>query len=202
MGTKKNYLYAGKKQVMDILKMIRQKTGISQYRMAECLGVSRSLINLAEKGLRSLPPEASMRALALIHTINQNETTATNEKKTAAPSENKWEKISSLADEHYGKMKDYQFKATMLERKLDKIKNRNLQVTTRQEMVNALKENFPFIRKKGIDDAWLAYQEVIIKQHIITSDTEEERLQAEIEVLLAYAAAHEIQWEKFSKAKS
>ncbi|MEO8772207.1 MAG: helix-turn-helix transcriptional regulator [Ferruginibacter sp.] len=183
---------------MDMLEVIRHKTGLSQYKMAEYLCVSRSSIKMAEKGLRKLPHEAEMRAIALFHTINQNEQKANNQKETAPSSESKTKKISKLAGEHSRKMKDFQFKAMVLKRKLEKIKKRNLQVITRQEMVTALKENFPFIKKKGIDDSWLAYQEVIIEEYNSTSDNDEEGLQGEIEVLLAYAAAHEIQWKKYT----
>ena len=182
---------------MDILERIRHKTGLSQYQMAEYLDVSRSTINLAEKGLRNLPREASMRADALLNTITENEKTANHKKKPTANDEAKAKKLSELAQEHNYKMQQCEQKAKRLKRKLDKIKKQNLQVTTRQEMLTTLKEHFPDAKKKEVDETWTAYQHVIIRKHLTNTIAEEERLQAEIDMQLGYAAVHETVLKKY-----
>ena len=183
--------------IMSILALIRQKTGISQYQLAEYLDVSRSTINMVEQGLRNLPREASMRADALLITITENEKAANNNKKPAANDEAKTRKLSELAQEHNYKMQQCKHKAKRLQSKLDKIKKQTLQVTTRQEMLNTLKEHFPDAKKKEVDETWTAYQHVIIRNHLTNTVAEEDRLQAEIDMQLGYAAVHETILKKY-----
>jgi transcriptional regulator with XRE-family HTH domain len=182
---------------MDMLEVIRQKTGISQYKLADFLNVSRSTINLAEKGLRRLPREASLRATALFLTITENEKAAKNKHKQTAASDDKTKMLLDLAGEHNFKMQQCRSRARALQRNLDKVKKQNLQLTTKQEMINALKQHFPLIKKNEVDETWLAYQEVIIKRQVSKPNVEEERLQAEIDMQLGYAAVHETILKKY-----
>jgi transcriptional regulator with XRE-family HTH domain len=186
---------------MNSLKEIREKTGWSQYRLAEYLGVSRSLVNLAEKGLRTLPTETLIKVSVIALQLYENE--KLNEKGPAnkAHDEEAAKELKILAAHHKKKMEDLQYKISVLQVQLGEISNLNRQASSRLTLIETLKKGKAKFQNKTIrDDKWLAWQDLDTQSYIQKKGMAKQlRLENEITVLSGYAAVHETQWMELSK---
>lgn len=136
---------------------IRKKTGISQYQLALYLGVSRSLINLVERGDRDLHGLASEKLtflyIQLLETEKQQKESKNNSDPSPSPA---W--MDEQVIFHKNKIRDYTLKILQLEKR---IKKTNVQFVKNETKLNLLSNaesmKGKLSRKNSADDLWFTF---------------------------------------------
>lgn len=180
-----------KKETMDFLTEIRQNLQISQKQLAAYLGVSRELINLGEKGLRSLPHSAweQLRNLSL-NNLSRKDFQITDASLQAKLQEEKDRELKKLADRE----KLCLLHSAVLQIKLNKMRLRYekttqwyLAIQHRLAEITAIPENEETLaqrRQRLLLEIELSDAEETLLE---TSPTEQAKLRAQIFLLNAEA---------------
>ncbi len=181
---------------MSTIKEIRKVTGLSQYQIASWLGVSRSLVQLVEKGERSLPKNASDKLYAM-NMFTEQVKGSTPEDQEIPLNKSTREKI---ALQHKRKMERYLHKATGLQIQLKKIKATRPQAFSRLALIQELRNNnTEWFTKTAQDNKYLELMQWFTENHIAAEKFEEpEILQDRINTLLAYAEIHKKHWNQLA----
>ncbi len=171
---------------MRSLLEIRKKTGLSQQQLADYLGISRSLVAMAEKSLRDLPKTALSKLTAMENVIS------TAEKNKKAIPETADEKITKkIKSFHQIKMEDHLFRAKMLQRRLAAMLKSNEQADVKLKLIDGLSKKTAQTQKNKFDDHWLEYHDQKGRKKIFKNFHVIQMLTLDIEVQLGYAAVHE-----------
>ncbi|MFN8248819.1 MAG: helix-turn-helix transcriptional regulator [Ferruginibacter sp.] len=182
---------------MLIIKEIRVKTGISQYKLAEWLGISRSLVKLAEKGERSLPHNALMKLMAMQQGLGQVKADNTVE-------DNQSKYAKELASHHKRKMEIHQYKATGAKLKLKKLEKLQASTQTRYALTDILsKADSKGFSKTAYDQKWIEFTKwfaagKISKDQLLKLAMLKDKMDTE----LAYAEVHRKLYEKYQLLSS
>ncbi|MFN8249884.1 MAG: helix-turn-helix transcriptional regulator [Ferruginibacter sp.] len=171
---------------MNIILEIRTLTGLSYTKLAEWLGVSRSLLQFAESEKRSLPSEVMIRlsSIYLLLVELQKETTVKEDIPVSNP--------GKLALQHHKKANYHERTAASLRRQLQKLEAKHPQLNTRLRLIATLQsQNSTLYKTTPRDEAWLSFAEWFSKEQLRTAGQEaQEELRDKIEMHEAYAALH------------
>ena len=181
---------------MNTLKKLRKQTGFSQYKIADWLGISRSYINMAERGLRELPKEASDKLLAVLLFIEKNKGAGKISISPGLHDKNGQEKMAKLAEQHQKKMERCLFNVRGLQIRLNKLKKKHEAIDARFIFLDAL--HATEIKKTAFDRKWIEFMNSFTKEQPAKSYTEQQILQDRIDLLSAYAEIHKKHFQKFS----
>jgi transcriptional regulator with XRE-family HTH domain len=118
------------------MKEIRDWTGISQQQLADYLGVSRSQIALAERGIRSLSGKALMRVNPIYPALQSKEPVPQVE-------QDKIDQTNSLNKKLECRKANAAFLATKAKRKLANLKEQYQQCCNALLMINELRKQVP-----------------------------------------------------------
>jgi len=181
---------------MSSIREIRDLTGISQAKLADWLNVSKSLVQFAETGERSLPHAAQMKVNALTVLIQglKTETTALNRNGARLISN-----PAKLAARHRKKEGFHRRSAVALQGQLLKLKKKHPQLNTRLALFEALRQDAPdWYRVTDADITWMELTEWFSRDRMsFTGLEQQELLQDKIEMHLAYAEIHRLQKERY-----
>jgi transcriptional regulator with XRE-family HTH domain len=181
---------------MSSIKEIRELTGLSQTRLADWLGVSKSLIQFAERGERSLNTKATMKLNAMV--LLAQELKVANKVKPGQKAE--FADPVKLAERHRKKMEFHQRSAASLRVKLRKLKTLHPQINSRLELLDAMKTfNTEWYSSTERDNTFIKMIEWFTKQRLPNIGLEEQDLlQDKIETHMAYAELHKHRWKNLS----
>ena len=166
---------------------VREKLSISQQYLADYLGISRSLLAMYEKNLRSLPTKASLK-LAELELIYYRLNTKTGRLKTA-PSHPEMErhtvKTKKAIKAHAATCN---YKIILLQHKLDTMINEHSKALMLQQLLDELES--PEVKKnqRSLENLWIqVLKNEALKKMIRHGEISRAKLQAELEVLAAAA---------------
>ena len=171
---------------MKILLEIRKRTGLSQYDIAGLIGVSRSLISMAEKGLRDLPKDAFEKLMALDRVNSGAET----DKRSILP-ETDDKLLKKLRAHHEKKLGFYLHRATGLQRRLALSLSSYQQFDSKLKTIYGLTEADGKSSKKTAKNGWVEYHEFMSKKGITQKLMSMQKLGIDLEIQQGYAAVHE-----------
>lgn len=173
---------------MSAIKEIREITGLSQYELADWLGVSRSMIYLAEKGKRNLSSAANIKLSATL-LLQQS---VKNKKKEDAAGENKDSIRLMLIEEHKKMIRSHESKVKKVEKDISKLRSARPKAVSKAALLKALQEqDLTFFNKSSTDKKWLEIMEWLSRHRLTGFTTGSEALLLEKkEIHLAYAGIH------------
>ena len=185
---------------MGAINDIMELTGLSQARMAAWLGVSKSLVQLAEKGERSLPTAATVKLSAMLLVMEQVKKAGKEKKRDEIAFTNP----AKLALLHKKKEKFHQQSALALQVKLQKLKALRPKLEARLALIDVLKNlEVKWYKATARDNKWIEHAEWNSKERLPATGLEQqELLQDKIEVHMAYAELHKKRWERFENLTS
>lgn len=173
---------------MSAIKEIRELTGLSQYKLAEWLGVSRSMVYLVEKGKRFLPSEASVKLSAMLLLLQslkkgQDENNLPGHPKHLIP---------SLAEEHQKMIQFHEEQVASLRKQAKKLETIKSKASSKISLLkNLQEEDLPFFQKSEADKKWLETMEWFGRNRLtVLSATSEAALAEKIETHLGYLRIH------------
>ena len=166
---------------------VRESLSISQQHLADYLGISRSLLSMYEKNLRSLPAKASLK-LAELELIYHRLNTKTSRLKTA-PSHPEMEKHAVKTKKAIKAHADTcNYKIMLLQKKLDTMIHEHSKALILQQLLDELES--PAVKKNqhSLENLWIQVQKnEALKKMIRHGEISRAKLQAELEVLEAAA---------------
>lgn len=171
---------------MKLLVEIRNKTGISQQKLAEFLNVTRSQVNMAEQGLRNLPKEAFLKLVEMDKAIS-----ATGKLKIPAVRRPDDETFKKLKGDHEFKMQGHLNMAKGLKLRLNKLLKSQAQEDTKQEMIAGLSETSLPTSEDNSEERWMTYHGDQGRNKIQKNNATIHALSISIDLHLGYAAVHE-----------
>ena len=139
---------------MNWIKEIRERTGLSQYKLSLYLGVSRSLIGHSELNTRTLPTDAVLKLMALTKTWDEAIEKIRTDKGSSADSkyEASEEKQRERAITGYTrKLSDYNYKLILLQRRLQEMKKNYQQSQSLLDTTATLLNNLPAGTERSIE---------------------------------------------------
>ena len=177
---------------MNSILRLRKKCGLSQQAVADYIGVSRSLVNLAEKGLRELPKAALIK----LGELEKIAGAAEFDKQSATEHLDK--KLSKeLKDYHKFKIEEYLYRAEGLKRQVVALSNSHKKTGAKLKLVNGLAKSNSKTGKNKAEHIWTKYHEQQSSGKLSKYNATMDMLIQDTEVLLGYAAVHEKMLKKF-----
>ncbi len=171
---------------MNVISEIRTLTGLSFTKLAEWLGVSRSLLQFAENGERSLPSAITIKlsSIYLLLLELQKENPGKQEMLIINP--------GKLAMQHHKKAVYHERTAATLRQQLKKLEAKHPQLDTRLRLIAALQNQRSSMYKiTARDEYWLSFAEWFSKEQLRSAGQEaQEQLRDKIEMHETYAALH------------
>jgi DNA-binding XRE family transcriptional regulator len=130
---------------MDSIQEIREAFGLSQWQLAQWLGITRSILSMAELGHRSLPTIAYEKLNAMLQLLHEMD-----EPSTA-------DKMPSKKTKHSGKVKrqlakqasKQHLQAQQQQKKLEKLLQKKMQPQRMLAFVERMRNNPPTTMKPG-----------------------------------------------------
>ncbi|HAO45448.1 MAG TPA: hypothetical protein DCQ97_00880 [Chitinophagaceae bacterium] len=181
---------------MSSIQQVRELTGLSQSQLAVWLGVSKSLVQFAEKGQRSLPQAALLKLSALVALAEglKKEVRA-----VARPGDRLISNPGKLAARHKKKEEFHESSARALERQLLISKKKHPQLDNRLALFHALRNDAPeWYSVTEADITWMELTEWFSRDRMpLTGLEQQELLQDKIDMHLAYARLHRLQKERY-----
>lgn len=177
---------------MNSILRLRKKSGLSQQAVADYIGVSRSLVNLAEKGLRELPQKARIKLEELEKIAGMVEF----DKKSAIELLDA-KATKELKDYHKFKIEEYLYRAEGLKRQVVALSQGHQRTSAKLKFVNGLAKSNAKTGKRRADHIWAEYHEQQSSEKLSKYNATMEMLIQDTEVLLGYAAVHEKILKKF-----
>ena len=180
---------------MSIIREIRQLTGLSQEKLADWLGVSKSMLQFAEKGERNLPGAASHKLIALIQPVQQLKESVTAIRPGPVP----FTRPANLAQKHRKKMALHLRTAERLQQQLDALQVKHPKFATRLALLELVKtiDTALYTATEG-DKKWAEMMEWFSNERMPGDGTEErELLHDKIDTHQAYAELHRQMLEKY-----
>lgn len=175
-----------KSKNMNYLVRLRKNSGLSQKDVADYIGVSRSLVNLAEKALRELPKEAKAKLADLEDLVNAPDFNKKPVKETFDD-----EGVQEFKTYHQLKMRDFLFKAEGLRRRLKVMVEAQQKAALKFKLVNGLSNSNTKNSKNKMHAIWTKNHELQSGSKLKKSIPAIRMLTYDIEVLMGYAAVHE-----------
>jgi len=172
---------------MRVISEVRQLTGLSHKHLAEWLGVSRSLVQFAEKGERSLPTDTLMKLKSILSTLKQLAKETREKPKTPVLGN-----PSALAKLHRKKISLHENAATSLRWQLRKLEKKNSKLKARGDLFAAIKEQrSDSFKLNKHDETWIGFAEFFLQIDLKkTGQEKQDLLREKIEMHEAYAALH------------
>ena len=177
---------------------IRKLTGLSHQKLGDWLGVSRSMVEAAEKYRRSLTGKASHKLVMLALTVQQLKDAQ--EAMPAAPAT--CSHPEKFADLHKKKMDDHLYLAEGLRLQLEPMLKRHRQLLNSLVLLNAMKEINGELYRSTATDKKIAGHILDEQEEALPKMVENiELLQDKLELHLAYAEVHKKCFDKFEGMK-
>lgn len=190
-----HYLGEQKDHPMSTIKEIRILTGLSHEKLAAWLGVSKSMVQFAEKGDRMLNGNASKKLTQLAVPVQQL-------KKTIKISQGKGAAVHSssldLATRHQKKMDHHLLAAEKLQQEVNRLELQRIKLTTRLALLDIMKNlDSESYKSTKPDKQIVELLEFFGSGRMAAGIKKQELLQDKINTHLSYAAIHKVAWKRF-----
>lgn len=184
---------------MSIIKEIRELTGLSHEKLATWLGVSKSLVQFAEKGERMLRGDASKKLTLLTVPVQQLKKAMTTTRHRGATL---YTDPAAFARQHKKRMLYHLAAADKLQQQLHKLEHLHLKLTSRLVLLDIMNNlDTELYRTTELDKHIAGLLEFFGRDRMATAFKKQEQLQERINVHLAYAEVHKLGWERFQAPK-
>jgi DNA-binding XRE family transcriptional regulator len=184
---------------MSIIKEIRDLTGLSHEKLAAWLGVSKSLVQFAEKGERMLRGDASKKLTLLTLPVQQLKKAMTTTRHRGAML---YTDPAALARQHKKKLLHHLAAAGKQQQQLKKLESLHLKLTARLVLLDIMNNlDTELYRASKLDKHIAGLLEFFGRDRMAAAFKKQEQLQERIQVHLAYAEVHKLAWEGFQALK-
>ena len=168
----------------------REKIAVSQQYMAQYLGISRPLLSLYEKGLRSLPTEALLKLSALELAFHQLQQVKNKKPAPVHPNQQKHaDKTKKMMEQHSATCR---YKQKLAQRELDKMVKEHTKLNGLLALLDKLTTAGSKTKTRKFDQLWIEMRKnEAHEKMLLFGNASQAKLQAKIETLDAEAAIYE-----------
>ena len=182
---------------MNSLKRLRLQTGFSQYEMAGCFGISRSMINMIERDVREFAGDAGKKHTNILLYLEQAI--------SPVQKEHEWdntdlEKFGEQAKIYQKKLEGHEYNIASMKIQLRKMKAMHELLLSKLNFIAGI-ENvvYPLYEKSSADDKWIDFHRSSTERKISRYDfVQQQILEDKIDIELTLADIHKKKSEKYS----
>lgn len=184
---------------MVIIKEIRKLTGLSQEKLAAWLGISKSLLQFAENGERTLQGDASKKLILLMLPVEKLKKALIT---TGRRGTTLYTDPSAFARQHKKKMEYHLQAAGKLQWELEKLQVLHIKLTARLVLLDIMNNlDMELYQATDIDKHIAGLLESFSRGRLADAFKKQQQLQEKIHEHLGYAEVHKVRLERLEAMK-